>query len=96
MPVTEKDLLQQRVEITKEQMDARHEQTDIFQNTLIKIEDSMDKKLDKILLELESMKKEMDNKYASKWAEKVWIWLFWIVGTSLVVALMSLIIIWKK
>jgi len=68
-------LLQQRVDITEEQARARHAQTEVFQKTLIHLEDAMDKKIDKLIERFDSFEQRLEVKFAGKWTERVLIFL---------------------
>ena len=57
-------LLMQRTEITEEQARARHAQTEVFQKTLIHLEDAMDKKIDKLIERFDSLELKLESKFA--------------------------------
>lgn len=90
--VNSEQLLQQRVDITEEQARARHAQTEVFQKTLIHLEDAMDKKIDKLIERFDSFETRLESKFAWKWTEKILIFIWSAVGIAIVGAIMTLII----
>jgi len=85
-------LLIQRNEITEEQARARHAQTDVFQKTLIHLEDSMDKKIDKLIERFDALELKMESKFAWKWTEKILIFVWTGVWLAIIWAVMALIL----
>lgn len=76
--ITSEDLLKQRIEITKEQADFRHEQSAIFQENILNYYDKLEDKIDKMYEESKAFHKEilerhdkLEQKFAGKWTEKV-------------------------
>ena len=64
MTTQQQALMQAKIDITKEQSDLRHEQSAIFQNTIIKLEESMDKKIDKLIERFDSFEQRLESKFA--------------------------------
>ena len=85
-------LMQQKIDITKEQSDFRHEQTAVFQNTIINLEASMDKKIDKLIERFDSFESKLDWKFAWKWTEKILIFIWSAIAIAIVGAIMTLIL----
>lgn len=92
MTNTQQALMQAKIDITKEQSDLRHEQNAIFQNTIIKLEESMDKKIDKLIERFDSFESKLDWKFAWKWTEKILIFIWSAVGIAIVGAVMTVIL----
>lgn len=90
--VTQEDLLRSRVEITKEQQDARHLQATNMQTLFLTFETSMENKMDKLLQRFDAFESKMETKFASKWTEKVLITILSAVWLAIIGALMALII----
>ena len=89
---TSEQLLQQRVEITDEQAKYRHAQTEVFQKTLIHLEESLDKKIDKLIERFDSFEQRLESKFAWKWTEKILIFIWSAVWIAIVGAVMTLIL----
>lgn len=90
--VNSEQLLQQRVDITEEQARARHAQTEVFQKTLIHLEDAMDKKIDKLIERFDSFETKLEWKFAWKWTEKILIFIGSAVWVAIVGAVMAVIL----
>lgn len=98
--ITTEDLLKQRIDITKEQADARHEQYSRIQEVLINYQDNLENKIDKYFDESKTFHKDildrldkLEDKFAGKWTEKILIFIGWLVLTAIIWAIMTLIII---
>lgn len=89
---TSEQLLQQRVEITDEQAKYRHAQTEVFQKTLIHLEESMDKKIDKLIERFDSFEEKLELKFAWKWTERILIFIWSGIWIAIVWAFMALIL----
>ena len=92
MTTQQQALMQAKIDITKEQSDLRHEQSANFQNTIIKLEESMDKKIDKLIERFDSFEQRLESKFAWKWTEKILIFIWSAVGIAIVGAIMTLVL----
>lgn len=82
--ITQEDILRQKIEITEEQSRLRHEQASNFQDVLLRMEESMDKKIDKLIDSFQALEKRMEERFAPKWVEKFAIFILATVGVSII------------